>query len=305
MSSARRAAHAAPVAAAAVALVAAACGGLGETSPEERLAASADATREAGSAAFDLEMRMKLGREGAGMDMTMSGGGVVDLESRTGRLELKSPGLGASVTTVFDADVAYTRVPAFMTGGEARWVRREGRGRMARAAGGVGSNPLSTLDAVRDVQGEIRALGADTVRGADVQGYGVTLAGSKLWGEGEEVPESLRQLEIPSEIWLDAENRVRRTVMEIELGPVMKAVQEQATADMSEEEARGLGQMLGGMEGTMTVTTVLHDFGTAVEVTMPDSADVVDREVLQRQMRQRGGGDGGGSRDSAAAAGGG
>lgn len=273
--------------------VVSACGPGEDRSPEERVASAADATRSAGSAAFDLEMRIEMGEQGGGMDMTMSGQGVADLEERIGRLEIQSPGVGASVTTVFDGDVSYTRLPSIATGGETRWVRQAGAGGMGGTpASGMGNNPFDLLSAVDTVEGTIEPLGADTVRGTGVQGFGFQISGARLWGDADSVPAQLRELQIPAELWLDASDRVRRLVMEIDLGPLMKAAQER----MSQEEGRNLGQMLGSMQGTMTLTAVLHDFGTEVDVTVPDSADVVDRETFQEEMRQRsrGGGGGGG-----------
>lgn len=273
----------------------AACDTGDDRSPEERVAAAAEATRSAGSAAFDLEMRINMGEQGSGMDMTMSGQGVADLEERTGRLEIQPPGAGASVTTVFDGDVTYTRLPSYMAGGETRWVRQAGGGTLGSSpASGMGNNPFDLLSAVDTVEGTIEPLGTDTVRGTDVQGFGFQLSGAKLWGDADSVPRQLRELQIPSELWLDGSDRVRRLVMEIDLGPVMQAAQERMSREMGEEEGRNLGQMLGAMQGTMTLTAVLHDFGTEVDVTAPDSADVVDRETFQEEMRQRSRGAGGG-----------
>lgn len=279
------------------AAVAAACGPGEVRSPEERVAAAAEATRSAGSAAFDLEIRLEMGEQAAGMNMTMSGEGVADLEDRIGRLEIESPGVGGSVTTVFDGDATYTRLPSYIGGGETRWVRQTSTGALGRSpASGMGNNPFDLLAAVDTVEAAIEPLGADTVRGTDVQGFGFQLSGARLWGDADSVPEQLRELQIPSELWLDGSDRVRRLVMEIDLGPVMKAAQERVARDMDGEEGRGLGQMLGAMQGTMTLTAVLHDFGTEVDVSPPDSADVVDRETFQEQMRQRsrGAGAGGG-----------
>lgn len=273
----------------------AACGTGEDRSPEERVAAAAEATRSAGSAAFDLEMQLDMGEQAAGMNMTMSGEGVADLEERIGRLEIRSPGVGAAVTTVFDGDVTYTRLPSYMAGGETRWVRQTGSGAVGgNPARGMGNNPFDLLAAVDTVAGTIEPLGADTVRGTEVQGFGFQLSGARLWGDADSVPKQLRELQIPSELWLDGSDRVRRLVMEIDLGPVMQAAQERMAREMGEEEASGLGQMLGAMQGTMTLTAVLHDFGTEVDVTVPDSADVVDRETFQEEMRQRSRGAGGG-----------
>lgn len=279
-------------------------------SPEERLAAAASATTGEGTAAFTMEMRVQMNQEESGMDMNMSGEGVADLAEGIGRMEMSSPGMGQSMATVFDGDAVYVRLPSFMTGGRTQWVRQRAGSRtgMGSAGGGLGQNPLSMLDALDAVEGEVRSLGSETVRGTDVQGFGVTIAGEKLWGEAEGVPPELMELEIPTEVWLDDGNRVRRMVMEVDLGPVVKAVREQATDSLSEEEAGALGEMLAGMVGTMTMTTELHDFGTEVDVQVPDESVVVDQERFRQGMGGMGGGmrgarggEGGGAADTAGA----
>lgn len=220
------------------------------------------------------------------MDLTMTGEGVADLESRLARVEMKSLGVDDPVVTVFDGDVTYTRFPLFMSGGEERWVRQEGAVARATSAEGVGENPLDLLGALEGVEAEITPLGADTVRGTDVEGFGFLLSGAALWGPDESVPRQLRDLEVPSEVWLDGRDRVRRMVVEVDLQPVMEAVEEQVFGGTSDEERGEVGRMLSGMEGTMTTTTVFHDFGTAVDVSPPDSADVVDRSDARPRMRR-------------------
>jgi hypothetical protein len=306
MRTVRRSVRALAATVVAAAVAAAACGE--GVSPEERLAAAASATTGEGTAAFTMEMRVQVNQEGSGMDMTMSGDGVADLAENRGRMEMSSPGMGNSMTTVFDGDAVYVRLPSFMTGGRTQWVRqRAGSGTgVGSAGGGLGQNPLGMLDALDAVEGEVRSLGSDTVRGIDVEGFGVTIDGSKLWGDARDVPPELMELEIPTEVWLDDGNRVRRMVVEVDLGPVVKAVRERATDSLSEKEAGALGEMLAGMVGTMTMTTELHDFGTEVDVQVPDESVVVDQERFRQGMGgMRGGmggargGEGGGAADTA------
>lgn len=255
-------------------------------SPEERVAAAPSATLAEGTADFSLDMNVKMGEEGSGMDMTMSGQGVADLEEGTGRMEMTYPGMGNAMTMIFHRDVVYVRVPAYLTGGEGRWIRQDAENNLGMNPGsGLGRNPLGAIRALEGVEGEIRTLGADTVAGTDVRGYGFTVIGAKLWGESEQVPRQLRDLSVPSEVWLDRQDRIRRMVMEIDLAPVMEAVREQAADSLTGEQGRALGKMLGGMQGTMTLTTNIREFGVEVDVQVPDEADVVDRDSVRPPSR--------------------
>lgn len=272
----------------------AACGE--ETSPRERISEAAGVTAAEGSAAFTLEVDVDMGSDGPGMQTTITGEGVADLESHVGRMEMNYPGLGGAMATVFDGDAVFVRVPPGLTGGETRWVRRPAGGGGGMVPGSrMGQNPLGVLDVLDAVEGEIRTLGADTVGQTEVQGFAFTLAGRKLWGESEEgegedaVPAALRDLEIPAEAWLDDGGRVRRMVMEIDLAALADVVR--STSDDSVPD--GLGGLLGAIEGTLTVTTVLRDFGTPVEVETPDEADVISQEELQRLTREQAGAAGG------------
>lgn len=271
----------------------AACGE--ETPPRERLAAAADATAAEGSAAFSMEVDVDMGRDGPGMRTTLTGEGVADFDEHVGRMEMNYPGLGGSMVTLFDGDAVFVRVPSALTGGETRWVRRsadEGGGLVPGSR--MGRNPLGLLDVLDAVEGEIRPLGADTVAETDVEGFGFTLAGPKLWpgaGEGDDaVPPALRDLEIPAEAWLDDRGRVRRLVLEFDLAALADVVE-----SVSDDSVpAGLGGLLGSIEGALTVTTVLTDFGTPVEVEPPAEAEIISQEELQRLSGQRAG-DAGGS----------
>lgn len=290
-----RSAHRSGVLVVSALVAVAACGE--ETPPHERLSEAVDVTAAEGSAAFSLEIDVDMGSDGPGMQTTISGDGVADLESHVGRMEINYPGLGGSMATVFDGEDVYVRVPPGLTGGETRWVRRSTDGASGMVPGGrLGQNPLGILDVLDAVEGEIRTLGADTVAETDVQGYGFTLAGHELWGEargeeqdGDSVPDALRDLEIPAEAWLDDRGRVRRLVMDVDLATLADVVR--STSDDSVPD--GLGGLLGAIEGTLTVTTVLRDFGTAVDVETPDEADIISQEELQRLSRERSGGTGG------------
>lgn len=261
-------------------LVLAACGD--RTSPRDRLAASLDATTGEGTAAFTMTADMAMGEEGSGMNVTMSGEGAMDLSARTGRMSLEMPGMGASVDMVFDTTAVYLRVPPTL-GGETRWIRGAGRSPGMRTGSAFGGDPSYLVDVLEAVEGDVSELGRDTVRGADVTGYGFTVSGADLWAGREEVPDAMTDLDVPTQAWLDGRDRLRRIVMRIDMGAATRAARERM-ADSA--DGQGMGPMPGAMTGTMTLTTDFYDFGTDVEVEFPDSTEVMDAEEFRRQMRE-------------------
>lgn len=270
------------------ALVLAACGD--RTSPRERLAAAPDATTGEGTAAFAMSADMKIGEEGSGMDVTLGGEGAMDLAARTGHMEMTMPGMGASLNVVFDTSAVYLRIPSMPGGGQAQWIRQTDGTAGMRTGTGFGGDPSYLVDVLDAVEGEISELGADTVRGADVRGYGFTVSGEELWGERDDVPEAMSDLDVPVEAWLDGQNRLRRMVMRIDMGAASRAVKERMSDSAASDQEREMGAMMGAMTGTMTLTTEFYDFGRDVQVEVPDSTEVMDAEEFQRRMMERSGG---------------
>lgn len=255
-----------------------------DRSPRERLEAAAEVTAGEGTAAFTMSANMKMGEEGSGMDVTMSGEGALDLEARTGRMSMRMPGMGTSVTMLFDTSAVYLRIPSMLEGAGSRWIRQEGGAARMQGGPGFGGDPSYLVDVLDAVQGDVSELGADTVRGTDVRGYGFSVSGERLWAGHEEVPEAVRQLDVPVEAWLDAEDRLRRMVMRIDMEAASAAVRERLTDSASTAEEQRMGAMMSMMGGTMTLTTDFYDFGRDVRVEFPDPSEVMDAGAFQRQM---------------------
>lgn len=252
--------------------------------PHERLSAATAATSAADTASFSMDMAMEVDEGAAAMDLTMSGEGVVDFAADTARMEMDMPGLGTAIETVVDGDTVYTQMPAMLTGEDRRWVRHEAgemEGMGMGAQRGLSDDPGGMVEALDDVSGEITELGDGEVRGDAVQGYGFTLTAADL-GDAGDTPEGLADLEIPTQAWLDADDRLRRMVTEVDMGALMEAV----TQDMPQEGGmpEGFGGMMEAMSGTMTVTVEFFGFGEPADITVPDDADVVDPAELGPQM---------------------
>ena len=264
-----------------------ACGGEGGPSPRERLAAAEQATLEAGTVAFEMDVRIRTGPDSAArMTMNMTGRGAADLETGASRLEMELGGLGIPLTMLYDGDTVFVRMPGMMTGGEARWIRRPAAGPGAMGPGGAGfaGDPGPFLSALGAVDGEIERLGSDSVRGDPVEGFAFSVPGDRYWrGEGE-APPALAAMEVPTEVWLDGSDRVRRMSVEMELGAAMAAARKAAGDSLPEQSRRMLEMMGRDASGDMRLTMELFDFGTEVVTRPPDSARVVDADSLGREM---------------------
>lgn len=267
------------------ALALAACGQA--RAPQERLSAASAVTSAADTARVSMDVAMEVDEGAAAMNMTMAGEGAIDFVADTARMEMDAPGPAPAMATVVDGDTVYTRVPAILTGGEPQWVRQQASEMGGMGIGapqglqGVRNDPAGMVKALDDVSGEVTELGDDEVRGEPVQGYEFTLTGAEL-ADSAETPEALADLEIPTQAWVDADDRLRRMVTEIDMSALAEAV----TEEMSQQDGvpEGAARMMKAMSGTMTLTVELFGFGDPVDIAVPDDADVVDSDEFEPQM---------------------
>lgn len=271
-----------------------ACGGESGPSPHERLSAAGEATTGAGTAAFTMEARISTGADtAAGTSVTLSGQGAADLRTGASRFVFDLPGLDLSVTMLYDGETVYLRMPAVTAEESPQWIRRTtpaAGGMVPGSEGGFPGDLLPFLAALDSVGGEIERLGADTVRGDRVEGYGFEVPGRVLWRGPGEAPPSLAGLEVPVTAWLDADDRVRRMTLQMELATATAALREAIGDSLSAGSLRTLEAMAGGGAGRMELTLELFDFGTEVVARPPDTAEVVDADSMERGELMRGAG---------------
>lgn len=157
-------------------------------------------------------------------------------------------------------------------------------GRLMSESGVQGSDPGALLDVVKNADNP-HDLGTDTVRGDKVHGLGATLTfaqllegegvnlddyfgslGSQVPAEGKAVFDSLRDLKMPIEVWVDDDAHVRRMVLDIDMSKM-------------------LGSLGGGEGGAVKMgvrtTLDLYDYGSpSIKVDIPaSSVDVTDEFV--------------------------
>ena len=247
------------------------CGGAADSSV---IAAAVRNTEAAGGAEIVFSMRM----EGQGLPepIEMSGRGVEDASSRSGHFTFESP-LTGTMEMVSDDLTMYMRSDLFAAAlGGKEWMKID----MKRAtssfgldlggSGQVGQSAAEQLRMLRAVSGDVSEEGHEQVSGTDTTHYSATV---DLHRYPDVMPEEQREAarkgierlieltgasEIPMDVWIDGDERVRRMTWE-----------------------QSMRQ--GPLDVKMNITAEYVRFGVPVDIDVPDDEDVFDAtdQVLQ------------------------
>jgi hypothetical protein len=246
------------------------------------LRAAPDAVADAGTARIEVVMEMAM--MGESFDLTATG--VVDAAAERMQMEVDMgplfdqiagssgqavpPGLEGTLEVVGDGSAFYMRAPMFSMMGVDGWISMtpEDLGTSEEALGlGAGAYDFTqTLESLRGVDGEPEVVGQDEVRGVETTHYRASI---DLAQALEDVPaddrdeleaafeqlggdEDLSEVEMPVDVWIDADDLPRR--MRMDMGSLFAAA--------------GLG------EGSMTMTMDLFDYGEPVDIEVPSPDEV-------------------------------
>jgi hypothetical protein len=246
------------VVAGAVALVAAGCGGGGDSASPDDIQRAASKTAKAGS----LEADFAVSAQG----LTGSGSGIFNSKQRTGRLKMKlnASGREIPVDSFVDGDVLYLRSPAFAqaTTQSKQWIKLN----LATLGSAQGSTDLSGIldasptpaNALAYLQGSstVDKIGSESVGGVDTTHYSVSAnldrAAEHASGATRDAVQGVISQSgvktLPLDVWVDGNGYIRK---------------------VSYDEHAGRRQ-------AATVTMELHDFGRPVAISAPPSDSVVD-----------------------------
>jgi hypothetical protein len=132
----------------------------------------------------------------------------------------------------------------------------------ADANGSLTSDPTSFLAYLRGVASDVQEVGHDTVRGVDTTEYEATVdlrraiergvASAEARAQVQAALDLVGNLEMPVKVWIDAQDRVRRLELEMDMSGALKHA-----------------GMPSGMHPLMSVIIELHDFGLPVHVKSP------------------------------------
>jgi hypothetical protein len=253
-------------------------GGCGGAADPSLFATAVRNTEAAGGAEIVFSMRMEA--PGMSEPLEMSGNGVEDASRRRGHFTFESPMTG-SMEVVSDDMTVYMRSDLFAAAlGGKDWMKLDLRRAMSSfgldlgSSGQFGQSAAEQLRMLRAVSGDVSEEGHDQVAGTDTTHYSATV---DLRRYPDVMPEEQRdaarkgverliemtgQSEIPMDVWIDGDQRVRRM-----------------TWNQSIRQ--------GSTEMKMEVSAEYVRFGVPVDVQVPDEADVFDAtDLVQRQMEQ-------------------
>jgi len=268
---------------AALAFVAAACGGSScehvtlEATPAA-MRKAAEATLDKGTSKIDLSMQTTI----AGKDLAVTGTGVVDQPNKKLQIDLDLSSVGQHITEIQDGTVIYSRSPAFakLAAGK-EWIKFD----LARSnspfsdlvggsgAGPLGSDPSSFMQFLEGA-GKVHQVGSDDVRGARTThfsgSYTLNDALNAMPADRRQklqaaftalgLPESAGDTPIPFDAWIGDDGLVRRL---------------STTVDRSQ-----LSTDSNTRVGKMSMTLELYDFGTSVDIHPPADDEVRDLSSL-------------------------
>jgi len=238
-------------------------------------------TAEAGSAKVSMAMTgtglQKAGGSTAPMAFEMTADGAVDFESGDTRMTMVMEPFGEmEVRSVGGA--IYGRLPEQFTAqipGSRPWMSvdldammREQYGAGMSGMGAGGRPAVDQLEYLKGVSDSVERVGEEEVRGVPTTRYRATIDLRKAMKDDprprwayEETRKQLGTDRLPTEVWLDGENRVRRLEM---------------TVPIQNPE--------GGDDSRMEIVQEYYDFGVPVNVGPPPAGQTASMEEVMSGM---------------------
>ncbi len=217
------------------------------------------------------------------MTFTMRGQGVMDFSGAASSMTVEMSGMGSFEMRQIENTV-YMKMPedfvAQMPGAKP-WLEANLDTMSGQRPGpvpgqmemGKPQDPARQLEYLRGVSDSVEKVGTERVRGTQTTHYRATIDLKKAAEEGSEAQraqdEMAKQLgtsELPVEVWLDDQNRVRRYALDL-------------TVPMPENAA---SPSASGEDATMRTQMVAeyYDFGTSVDIQAPPPDQTMDGSKL-------------------------
>ncbi|MDP9070171.1 MAG: hypothetical protein M3N68_02560 [Actinomycetota bacterium] len=256
-----------------------ACGG--ERSAREILIDAPGKTLAEQTSSIDIVVEVAGGRRSG----SFRGQGVFDYRAQQGRLsfdlaQFGLPGSRGRAEMLLFRELVYLKLPIDVPELAARpWVKidvnrlgeQSGLGNLGQLQN---SDPSAYIRLLRSVSGEVEDEGSEKVRGVETTHYRTVLdldeAKRQLPPEIGRIIDQLGTRQLPTDAWVDEDGRLRRLRHSVDLAKVK--------APPAAGEA---------LEGTVTTTYELHDFGVKVDVAPPPPDQVSDLASLLAGARPR------------------
>jgi hypothetical protein len=216
-----------------------------------QLTAAAAATTAKGTARMAMSMSFDTG----GGPSTLTGEGVVDMGAERARMTFTSPLFPGPMEILADGTTVYlsTALPQLkaQAGGKPWLALDASASAVGGGAFGGGTDPLQSLRLLQDkgLARSVRENGTQDVRGVATTRYLAQLDVAEMMktsgsAQARNLAELTRDADGEMEVWVDADDVVRRAVFRMTFG-------------------------VGGQSISSTVTTELFDFGVPVDVAPP------------------------------------
>lgn len=296
----------------------------------ERISQAAENTVDEGTARFTMTVGTgdtagtDTGTDGAGGDastMTLEAEGEENFEEELRRLVVQGP--QGELEIVVDGSEVYLQLPATE---EEQWARMDldelADDNGVGFGGPVGvpfQDSRSNLEILQDVTGEVNEVGEEDVRGDTTTHYELTIDLEEAAAQAEaEAGATLEQLseqtgleELDMQVWISEDDLIRRVAYSVDLSEIQ--VDQGAGADgtngddsdmdtTTDPDGEPGADVQADPQDTVTVTVEYYDFGTELDIEVPDDENVIDLD--EEQLRQSFGQPGAQQRGSEGGAGG-
>ncbi len=245
------------------------------------LAQAAAGASKIGTTRFSMELHTGAG----GKNYAITGGGVMDVRHRRGRITLDMSDLAAQLgqdpsgfrgEEILDGLVVYMRLPFLSRLVHAPWVKLDLQ-KLGKATGIDLSqftqfDPSQILAYLKTISGGVKKVGTEQVRGVDTTHYHATADFDRYPDafppdRRDAVRRSIKKIEtltgaktFPMDVWIDSAHRVRRVHFAYPLKPSVGAA--------------------AGTSQPFSMTMEFFGFGTPVHVTPPPASQTKDFSEL-------------------------
>ena len=226
------------------------------------------------------------------MEFRMNGKGVVGLKGQKARMNMRMGPLGSFEFRMIGNDMYY-KMPQDATAQMPEmkpWVKADLNSFYEQQYGtsfsemqaNTPTDPAKQLEALKDV-GPVERIGQEKIRGVSTIHYRAVIDLKKAAAQGgpkvkKAYDKMIRQTgtsEIPMDVWLDEQGRVRRFKMDMTMTVPVPAADPSAGGATTEEKIR------------VVMTEDIFDFGVPVNVSPPPPEKTMSQKELERQMQQQ------------------
>lgn len=238
---------------------------------------AAKTTTSARTSRVSMDAQIESGDGAQTTSVHLVGTGGVDFQAHQGSMDmtLSKGAEQLAIQMVFDGTVVYEKLPPQSSGLPAGkpWIKldlealsKQSGVDVAQLEQSTPTDPSQSLQYLLGVSKDVHVVGQDSVRGTSTTHYRVSIDLNALADKGSVSKDAIRRLsqlqggaQIPADVWIDAQGRVRRMRLSLNLpGSASSTV----------------------AGGTMTETIEYYDFGVPVNVTLPPASEVTDLSDL-------------------------